>query len=162
MNRKINKLLNAVTASLLSLLGFSSCDNGIFGGDEPCLYGTPTSSYHFKGTVTNEKGTPVKGIKVVAQEVYDGDTTRVDSTYTDSNGNYQTADKSVFSATGYVKEGRLFVSFEDVDGEDNGGEYETAKAVGSDISVKQIKKGDGSWDAGLYELTADKKLNKKK
>lgn len=162
MNRRINKLLNTVTASLLSLLGFSSCSNGVFGGEEPCLYGSPTSDYHFKGIVTDENGTPIKGIKVVAQIQSENRIYREDSTYTDSNGAYQTADKSTFNAPNDVAEARLYVSFEDVDGEDNGGDFETTKAVGSDITVKQLSKGDGSWYSGKYELTADKKLNKKK
>ena len=44
---------NALAATLLSLLGFSSCGSEI---DEPCLYGSPTSSFHVKGNVTAEDG----------------------------------------------------------------------------------------------------------
>ena len=58
---------NALAATLLSLLGFSSCGSEI---DEPCLYGSPTSSFHAKGNVTAEDGTPIKGIKAVVVEDY--------------------------------------------------------------------------------------------
>lgn len=161
MNRKINNLFNAVTAGLLSLLGFSSCSNND-DNEIPCLYGTPTSTYHFKGTVTDEHGTPIKGIKVVTQVKQDDKAIRVDSTYTDSDGSYQTADKmSVSTPSYYVKNGIMSVSFEDVDGQENGGEFETAKSVGDDINVKQTENGHGSWDRGKFELTADKKLKKK-
>lgn len=40
---------NALAATLLSLLGFSSCGSE---NEEPCLYGSPTSSFHAKGNVT--------------------------------------------------------------------------------------------------------------
>lgn len=161
MNKKINKLFNAVTASLLSMLGFSACGNS-GGGDEPCLYGTPISGYHFKGTVTDEQGTPIKGIKVVTQMNQGDVTRRIDSTYTDTNGGYQTVDKDFYTTLDYATKNKLVsVSFEDVDGENNGGEFETAKSEGDDITVKQIEKGDGSWYIGKYELTADKKLKKK-
>ncbi len=159
MKGKINNLFNAATAGLLSLLGFSSCSNT--SGDSPCLYGSPTSDYHFKGTVTDEQGTPINGIKVVTQEKYGDVTLRLDSTYTDSNGTYQTADKTTVNAQGDVTDRKLFVGFEDVDGTENGGEFETAQSVGSDISVKQISKGDNGWYKGKFEFTADKKLKKK-
>ena len=61
---------NALAATLLSLLGFSSCGSEI---DEPCLYGSPTSSFHAKGNVTAEDGTPIKGIKAVVVEDYGHD-----------------------------------------------------------------------------------------
>lgn len=161
MNRRLNKMLNAVTASLLSMLGFSACSNSS-GGDEPCLYGSPTTDYHFKGTVTDEQGAPIKGIKVVSQMKHGDVTYRLDSTYTDSNGAYQTADQHSASTVDYfLKNKQLSVSFEDVDGEENGGEFETAKTESDDVGVKQIEKGDGVWYKGKYELTADKKLKKK-
>ena len=59
---------NALAATLLSLLGFSSC--GEIGNEEPCLYGSPTSSFHAKGNVADEDGTPIKGIKAVVVEDY--------------------------------------------------------------------------------------------
>lgn len=65
MKAKFFYWYNALAASLLSLLGFSSCgENGPW-GDEPALYGTPTASYEAKGNITAEDGTPVEGIKAI-------------------------------------------------------------------------------------------------
>ena len=160
MNRKVNNLFNAFTAGLLSLLGFSSCSNND-DNEIPCLYGSPISEYHFKGTVTDDQGAPIKGIKVVVERRDDLYAYRVDSTYTDSNGNYQTADKGSIDASYEVSKGRLYVNFEDVDGNENGGYFGVARAAINEIDVKQTDKGDGKWDRGKYEFTVDKKLLKK-
>lgn len=92
---------NALAATLLSLLGFSSC--GELGTDEPCLYGSPTSSFHAKGNVTAEDGTPIQGIKAVVVDDYGHDWAyRIDSAYTDSKGNYVTKEKSMDGAIDWV------------------------------------------------------------
>lgn len=62
MKIRITNLYNVMAASLLSLLGFSSCDSE--GGDEPCLYGTPRATYNIKGKVIDTDGKPINGIKV--------------------------------------------------------------------------------------------------
>lgn len=61
-------------SSLLTLLGFSSCE--WFGSkeDDPqiYMYGTPTSYYQIKGKVTNEAGKPLAGIQVSVPRTYFG------------------------------------------------------------------------------------------
>ena len=65
MKAKFFYWYNALAASLLSLLGFSSCgENGPW-GDEPVLYGTPSIAFEAKGNITAEDGTPVEGIKAI-------------------------------------------------------------------------------------------------
>lgn len=65
MKAKFFNWYNALAASLLSLLGFSSCgENGPW-GDEPVLYGTPSTAFEAKGNITAEDGTPVEGIKAI-------------------------------------------------------------------------------------------------
>ena len=54
MKAKFFNWYNALAASLLSLLGFSSCgENGPW-GDEPVLYGTPSTAFEAKGNITAE------------------------------------------------------------------------------------------------------------
>ena len=50
------------------------------------------------------------------------------------------------------------IVFEDIDGEENGGEYTSAEAT---PEVKRTKKGDNSWYGGAFEVQADVKLKKK-
>ena len=153
---------NALAATLLSLLGFSSC--GELGTDEPCLYGSPTSSFHAKGNVTAEDGTPIQGIKAVVVDDYGHDGAyRMDSAYTDSKGDYVTKEKSMDGTIDWVhKEKRLKVILEDVDGGANGGEFATDTIKSENITVEQVGKGEGTWDWGSFEVTANGKMKKKK
>lgn len=153
---------NALAASIMSLLGFSSCGSEI-GNGEPCLYGTPTSTYQLKGNVTAEDGTPIEGIKAVLIEDYAYDEAqRLDSAFTDSKGNYVTKEKDMTGTIDYVKgEGRLKVVLQDVDGEANGGEFATDTIKSDGITVQKLKNGSGAWDWGFYEVTANGKMKKK-
>jgi putative lipoprotein (rSAM/lipoprotein system) len=49
---------------------------------------------------------------------------------------------------------------EDIDGEDNGGEFQSDTIKVWDLPKKQIEKGSG-WYEGKYEVTANIKLKKK-
>lgn len=164
MKATINHWYNALAATLLTLLGFSSCSSENGGGDEPVLYGSPSSSFHAKGNVTDEDGTPIKGIKAVVVETYGREGIyRIDSAYTDSKGNYVTDEKSMSGTINWVhKEKRLNVILEDVDGEANGGEFATDTIKSENITVEQVEKGDGSWNRGAFEVTANGKMKKKK
>lgn len=155
---------NALAATLLTLLGFSSCSSENGGDDYPVLYGSPTSSFHAKGNVTDEDGTPIRGIKAVVVEDYGHEESyRLDSAYTDSKGNYVTDERSMSGTIDWVhKQKRLKVILEDVDGEANGGEFATDTIKSEDITVEQVGKGEGTWDWGTFEVTANGKMKKKK
>lgn len=51
---------------------------------------------------------------------------------------------------------------EDVDGKANGGEFATDTIKSENITVEQVEKGEGAWDCGSYEVTANGKMKKKK
>ena len=155
---------NALAATLLTLLGFSSCSSENGGDDYPVLYGSPTSSFHAKGNVTDEDGTPIRGIKAVVVEDYGHEESyRMDSAYTDSKGNYVTDERSMSGTIAWVhKQKRLKVILEDVDGEANGGEFATDTIKSENITVEQVGKGEGTWDWGTFEVTANGKMKKKK
>lgn len=60
-NRKnVTSMFSRLCLAFMALLGFSSCDSG----DEPLMYGMPTSSFESKGMVTDEKGNPVEGAEI--------------------------------------------------------------------------------------------------
>lgn len=154
----------ALAASILSILGFSSCGSSSDDGpwDGSLLYGTPTSSFQLKGNVTAEDGTPIKGIKVVLHEGRNGEYMHLDSAYTDRNGNYETGVN--YRSPNYnewIKSGIVKVVMEDVDGEANGGEFATDTIPSQDITVKHVSAGTSTWDSGSYEITANGKMKKK-
>lgn len=161
MKVRFNRWYNAVLTTLMSIIGYGCSSDDPWGGGL-CEYGTPHADYQFMGTVTDESGSPVKGIKVAAKDVYrsqDGavvDTYGVDSTQTDGFGKY------AFEIR-FVSNPGLKLIVEDIDGEANGGAF---KSDTIDIDFDKAKKvkdpdKDDSWSSGTFAITQDIKLKKK-
>ena len=121
------------------------------GGEE---YGTPTVDFHVVGQVTDAEGKPIEGIRVTTRGYYDfNDGTMEQTTYTDKEGRYATKEvKSIGIDPG------MKVVFEDVDGEANGGLFAADSISSGAMPKEKVKKGDGNWYEGGYELTANAKL----
>lgn len=144
----MKKLITQSLSTLLSLLGFSGCSNFGFG---TCEYGTPTTDYQIRGTVTSDDGSPIKDIRVtIAQPERD----RQDTLYTDQDGKFA----SKILKDWYIED--QTVRFHDIDGEANGGKFKPDTLSVRNLDSKRIKKGDGDWYQGLYELKADIALSK--
>ena len=151
MKKKWYRIANSSLSALLVLLGFEACTGMENGGEE---YGTPTVDFHVVGQVTDAEGKPIEGIRVTTRGYYDfNDGTMEQTTYTDKEGRYATKEvKSIGIDPG------MKVVLEDVDGEANGGLF-AADSISSDAMPKEkVKKGDGNWYEGEYELTANAKL----
>ena len=121
MKVRFNRWYNAVLTALLSMLGFScSLDEPEEYGPIVLEYGVPHADYIVKGTVTDETGTPIQGIKTSIKGFYPGVegvfVEGIDSIQTDASGQYQL--KYMGMPHKYFK---LIV--EDIDGEANGGEF---------------------------------------
>lgn len=140
--------VNRILAAILVLLGFSACGEG--GGKAE--YGTPYVSYQIKGTVTDKNDAPIKGIKVVISDEPENESDDV-TVYTDADGKFTGPHTYSFGLYGQT------VTFEDVDGEDNGGLFKSATLGIDDMTAKKVKKGE-HWYSGDYEVTADVKLEK--
>lgn len=151
MKKKWYRIANGALSALLVLLGFEACTGTEIGGEE---YGTPTVDFHVVGQVTDAEGKPIEGIRVTTRGYHDFNKgTTEQTTYTDKEGRYAT--KEVTS--GWIDPG-MKVVFEDVDGEANGGLF-AADSISSEAMAKEkVKKGDGHWYGGGYELTANAKL----
>ena len=144
----MKKLITQSLSALLSLLGFSGCSGFGFGS---CEYGTPTTDYQIRGTVTSDDGSPIKDIRVtIAQSEWD----RQDTLYTDQDGKFA----SQILKDWYIED--QTVRFHDIDGEANGGKFKPDTLPVRNLDSKRIKKGDGDWYQGLYELKADIALSK--
>jgi len=160
MKRFFNTIWKQLAAAVLGLLGFASCDRIGFG---LAMYGEPHADFRALGTVSDEAGHPLEGIRVAIRQhlhfantanvVYDQNDWYVDDTlYTDDKGAYLLT-RNIFSSPNDVT-----VVFEDIDGEENGGEFASFQA---EPEVKRIKKGDNSWYGGAFEVKADAILKKK-
>jgi len=131
---------------ILLILGFSP----IFYGCPK--YGEPVATYEIKGTVTNkETSRPIKHIQVTSQI----GRYRKDTLYTDSRGqyNYQVAD--------YLFDRSLHLKFEDIDGEENGGEFTTQEIDITFSDADRVKKGKDNWDKGTFVKTQNIELERK-
>ena len=160
MKNGLNKLWKAFAASILGLLGFASCESVI---EDREMYGQPHADFKALGTVSDETGKPVEGIRVAIRQHRHYDNTpdvifgqndwyENDTLYTDSNGAYELS-KTIFDKPKDVR-----IVFEDIDGAENGGEFESAEAT---PEIKRTKKGDKSWYGGAFEVQADVTLKKK-
>ena len=158
MKVRMIRWYNALLTALLSMLGYSCSSDEIL--DEygtPVEYGSPNVNYVVKGTVTDEGGTPVQGIKVSLIVVYDNEYYDTkESVNTDATGRFQLNETENVSI-GY---GEVLI-VEDIDGEANGGEFRSDTLNVADLDRKQVKEGDGHWYSGKYELSANIKLKKK-
>ena len=122
---------------LLALIGFGAgaCDNDW--GDPVPEYGCPHMNFSFKARVIDEAGKPIEGIEVQ---------TRNGDFYMD---NFSDAEGNIDLTTGMWPNINIDVIFTDVDGELNGGEFETLELNISD-KVEKVKEGDGRWYNGDY------------
>ena len=147
MKVRFNRWYNAVLTALLAMLGYESCSS-----DSVEEYGTPNADFQIKGQVTYEGGIPIPGIRVRAPYSYiDGSDGQ--SVLTDENGRFELDE---FHSMLY---GRLYV--EDIDGEDNGGEFQSDTINVWDLPKKEVEKGSG-WYEGKFEVNANIRLEKKK
>lgn len=151
MKKKWYRIANSSLSALLVLLGFEACSGIESGGEE---YGTPTVDFHVVGQVTDAEGKPIEGIRVTTRGYYDfNDGTMEQTTYTDKEGRYAAKEvKSIGIDPG------MKVVFEDVDGEANGGLFAADSVSSGAMAKEKVKKGDGNWYEGGYELTANAKL----
>ena len=107
--------------------------------DFPVMYGTPVVEFSVKGRVVDADSNPIPNIEV----------SWVGNTY----GKAVTAEDGTFE---YKNEDIGFdmsdvtLTFTDVDGEENGGDFETEEV---EVPLTQTDPGDGNWDCGEYAAT---------
>ena len=119
---------------LLGLLGFTSCE--LFA---PVEYGCPNVSFSLKARVVDEAGVPIQGIEVRTER---GGHFEYNTGFSDYLG-YIDANGTFRPGTEHGK-----VQFIDIDGEANGGEFETLTV---DVNnATQTEEGSGGWYEGAY------------
>lgn len=104
------------------------------------MYGTPHVDFHLSARVVDAEGNPIQGIEAHIKEYQWFDHNTGISDYQ----GYINAVGHMWPNTEYT------VVFDDIDGEYNGGVFETLELDISD-KVKQTKKGDGDWYQGAYK-----------
>lgn len=122
--------------ALMALLGFgmAGCDGIDRAAPE---YGCPYVNFNLKARVVDEAGEPIPGIEV-----------RLNNDW----GKLAESDNlGEIDALGSTFPGNQYeIVFKDVDGAENGGEFETLVLDITD-KVEQIAEGEGSWYEGDYK-----------
>ncbi|MBR1576526.1 MAG: radical SAM-associated putative lipoprotein [Bacteroidales bacterium] len=163
MKQKARQLFRWILTSMLGLLGFSGCEWLNIGGGM-VMYGQPHTDFQASGKVTDRSGNAIEGIRVSIRQhrhyantpnvIYDQNDWYYDDTlYTDAAGRYELKT----GITSFNGPDDVTVVFEDVDGEKNGGVFESQTVT---PRVKQTAKAK-DWYGGAYSVEADAQLEKK-
>lgn len=105
------------------------------------MYGTPHVEFSLSARVIDEAGNPIQGIVVTSKEGCQFD---YKTGLSDYLGNIDAYGGSFWPGEQYK------VVFHDVDGEYNGGEFESLELDISD-KVTQTEKGEGDWYQGSFK-----------
>ena len=150
MKNAVKHIWKYLATGILGLLGFASCGKKLV--DIAVMYGQPHADFQAMGTVSDEDGNPIKGIRVSVRLNYAPWSQEMETTlYTGDKGDYHFVGEFFTAPT-------VTISFEDVDGEENGGEFASAEVS---PEVVRIMDGDKKWYEGAFEVRADVQLKKK-
>ena len=149
---------------LMTILGFSGCGKLSHENNYIVEYGQPYAEFKLVGEVKSSEGKPIKGIRVIVkpyvasteQQILDR---RRDTLFTDSEGKFS---KEKLKHTWPNEMKGSTIVFEDIDGPENDGEFESKTLSDKDFSVEQVKKGEGHWYDGDFIVTANATLSPKK
>ena len=154
------KIIPALSAFALGLLGFAGCKGGLGllpreeEGDWNA-YGTPTCDFKIEITVTDEEGGALKDIKVIPAGVRildysNGMRRSQDTLSTDVNG--KVAGKYNY----FPCPEKIMVYFEDMDKDLNGGSFARDSAEFFPVQTKERK----GWYTGEFLFSGTKTLKK--
>jgi putative lipoprotein (rSAM/lipoprotein system) len=104
--------------------------------DMVCMYGSPVVDFSVKGKVMDSEGNPIPGIEIS----YDYSSHKV---YTLKDGSFDYTSEDV----GFEME-TVTLSFTDIDGEENGGDFQSKEVA---VEMQQTEPGDGGWNYGKFE-----------
>lgn len=149
------RIIGSMLIAVLALLGFSSCSETDGDDNMVYMYGTPQGEFQISGLVTDEEGEPLDSARVISRwfpysgndlETENGYAVRyADTAYTDSKGHYNLENKHTTN-----REVMMVVQ------DPKGGYESTFKTV-----KLEYKGGDGGWNIGKAEATANFTLKKR-
>ena len=152
MKAKVKHLFEVVAGFVLAMLGFNGCEEIINGVDE---YGMPHASFKVIGTVkaadTNE---PIDGIKVKFRQKMDEEFTNEIEFQSKNGGKVE----ETFYEWPFFES--IEFTFEDVDGEENGGSFLPDTLRTKDLKIEFVEDKESNWHNGDYTISFDAKLNK--
>lgn len=151
MKAKLSNATQWILTAIISLLGFSGCSKE---EQMVCMYGTPTADYKAEGSVTDEEGNPIEGIKVkVELRGYYNNPSETKSVYSGGDGQFITPQ--------YSNQEIISLTAIDIDGGNNGGEFEDKTINLQGIKPTLDKSNADGWYQGVKTYNVDIQLTKK-
>ena len=145
MTKAFLTYLNKVLGTVIGALGLTGCVAVKYGVPEAvAMYGCPVASFAAEGTVTNEQGEPIKGVKVTAGERQYMSEESMGKALTDEQGQYYITIDAMFPADSIW----LYA-------DDSTGVYASDSTK---VKVEYEGNGDGMWNMGNGKAKADFRL----
>jgi len=163
LNRKLIRGTNWALAGILSILGFSGCDD-VDGGGGMVEYGTPTANFKVSGKVLDSNGNGLQGIQVTVPRVDHCQRTTAtfipdqpvipvevrDTFYTKADGRFE------YDYPGFPSDTvRIQMKFEDVSASKYASDSTAVSFLGTDLE------GGKGWNQGAAEKEIEIKLKEK-
>ncbi len=155
MKVRFNRWYNIVLAALLSFVGYGCSDDS-----GTAMYGSPSANYQVSGTVTDENGNPIEGIKASLSfikeqegEIVAGED--ISAVLTDASGKFSLGTPVMDLGLNGVK-----LVVKDIDGEEHGGTFKDGINDIEFMNAKLVTPGDGSWYSGTIAIKQDVKMEK--
>lgn len=165
MKVRFYRWYNTLLTTLLGMLGYGCSSDepmDMYGPPIMCEYGVPQAEYNIKGSVVDEQGVPVEGIKTSLKYVSEERDANgkclamgIDSLQTDAAGRFN------FVYEDFPKNQHIKLLVEDIDGEANGCTFQNDTIDIDYNKAVQTKDGDGNWNEGTFEIKQDIQLKKK-
>ena len=126
--------MKKIITKSLSIIGFTLPVVGCV----PVMYGSPSTTYEVKGKVLDNKGNPINGIKIALQDdATDPNPYQIAESQSLENGDYKIRN-TIFPRS------KLYLSVEDIDGAENGGEFEE-QTIELDFSKVEATGDKDAW-----------------
>ena len=144
-----NRIVKFVALPLLTAQALVSCmvENGPI--EANMITDKSVANYQVSGSVCDEEGTPIQGIRVIA-DYSENVVYQADTLYTDSKGGF-----SKFIPIPRVD--RFYMTFSDIDGQANGGEFATKSEYVTPVRTEMSSGHFG----GSYIVSVKVSLQKK-
>ena len=156
MKAKVRHIYELIAGAILSLLGFTACDKEENIEMRPAEYGMPHATFKVMGNVkAAESSKPIEGIVVKFSRESEKDRSWETAEFkSDKNGMVDG------STQAWPSEEGIMLTFEDIDGEENGGLFAPDTLRAKDLQIKFVENPEKGWNKGVYYITFDKKLKK--
>ena len=159
MKAKVRHIYEMIAGAILSLLGFTSCDKEDFGEnyrERRVEYGMPHATFKVIGDVkAADNGKPIDGIVVKFSREGDGSRTWETAEFkSDKDGKVDGA------AQAWPSDKDIMLTFEDIDGEENGGLFAPDTLRAKDLQIKFVENPEKGWNKGVYTVSFEARLKK--